>query len=90
MHHILSKVSETTKPWLWILTYDIELLPGLLSSMELFSEYTAAATCSMNFNSPGGTKVVCEPKVCPMLENMETTVLMGFTKYASCQNRFNG
>ncbi|CAG8217398.1 unnamed protein product [Penicillium nalgiovense] len=56
-----------------------KLLPGLLSSMELFSEYTAAATCSMNFNSPGGTKVVCEPKVCPMLENMETTVLMGFT-----------
>ncbi|KAE8410915.1 Alpha/Beta hydrolase protein [Aspergillus pseudocaelatus] len=58
-----------------------ELPPGLLNSMRLYSEYTAAATCPSNFNSPGYTKVVCEPGVCPMLEKTQATVLMGFTNW---------
>ncbi|KAJ5506826.1 hypothetical protein N7453_005783 [Penicillium expansum] len=48
-----------------------------LATLTLFSEYCAAATCAANFNSKG-TRVVCDPGVCPSLEQTETTIIIGF------------
>ncbi|RHZ45162.1 lipase family protein [Aspergillus thermomutatus] len=50
---------------------------GLLANLTLFSEYSAAATCAANFASQG-SKVVCDPGVCPVLEQTDTTVIKGF------------
>ncbi|KAJ6190517.1 hypothetical protein N7519_000538 [Penicillium mononematosum] len=49
----------------------------LLTNLTLFSEYCAAATCPTNFNSKG-TRVVCDPGVCPTLEQTDTTIISGF------------
>ncbi|KAF7167179.1 hypothetical protein CNMCM5623_000586 [Aspergillus felis] len=49
----------------------------LLTNFTLFSEYSAAATCEANFNSQG-SKVVCDPGVCPVLDQTDTTVIAGF------------
>ncbi|QKX57418.1 uncharacterized protein TRUGW13939_04530 [Talaromyces rugulosus] len=51
--------------------------PETLTWLTLFSEYSAAATCAANFNSQG-SKVVCDPGVCPILEQIDTTVITGF------------
>ncbi|KAF7587493.1 hypothetical protein BBP40_007166 [Aspergillus hancockii] len=55
--------------------------PGLYESLVIFSEYCAAATCESNFNSSGGTKVACEPGLCPKLEGFDTNILLGFTNF---------
>ncbi|KAJ5612261.1 hypothetical protein N7510_005455, partial [Penicillium lagena] len=49
----------------------------VLMQLILFSEYCAAATCAGNFNSKG-TRVVCDPGVCPTLEQTETIIITGF------------
>ncbi|KAB8072299.1 Alpha/Beta hydrolase protein [Aspergillus leporis] len=55
--------------------------PRLYETLTLFSEHCAAATCASNFNSSGGTKVVCEPGICPMLKYTDTAVLLGFSNF---------
>ncbi|KAL4766771.1 Alpha/Beta hydrolase protein [Aspergillus nidulans var. acristatus] len=49
----------------------------ILTWSTLFSEYSAAATCAANFNSQG-SKVICDPGVCPSLEQIDTTIITGF------------
>ncbi|GFF40500.1 hypothetical protein IFM46972_06235 [Aspergillus udagawae] len=51
--------------------------PEILTQLTLFSEYSAAATCAANFNSQG-SKVVCDPGVCQVLEGLDTTIITGF------------
>jgi hypothetical protein len=54
-----------------------------LNKLALFSEYSAAATCENNFNSTEGTKVVCDPGICPHLERTDTEILTSFQGYVA-------
>lgn len=55
-----------------------DISAGLLANLTLFSEYAAASTCAANFNSHTLSKVVCDPGVCPTLEQTDTNVMVGF------------
>lgn len=60
-----------------------DISAGLLANLTLFSEYAAASTCAANFNSHTLSKVVCDPGVCPTLEQTDTNVMVGFMGYDS-------
>jgi hypothetical protein len=65
---------------LLIFTFYPDIPVEILTWSTLFSEYSAAATCAANFNSQG-SKVICDPGVCPSLEQIDTTIITGFMGY---------
>jgi hypothetical protein len=66
-----------------ILNFSIDVSAETLANFTLFSEYSAAATCEANFDSQW-KRVMCNPGVCPTLEQTDTTIITGFKKYDTC------
>ncbi len=50
----------------------------VLRILSVFSEYSAAATCTENFNATAGAKVVCDPGKCPIIKFSDTEIISSF------------
>lgn len=65
-----------------LLTYSIAVSASVLDQLDFFSQYSAAAYCLGNNNSPN-TKITCPQGNCARVEAANTNTLTEFEKYAS-------
>lgn len=61
--------------------FDAAVSANVLDQLEFFSQYSAAAYCLGNNNSPN-TKVTCPQGNCARVEAANTNTLTEFEKYA--------
>ncbi|KAE8149607.1 Alpha/Beta hydrolase protein [Aspergillus avenaceus] len=54
-----------------------DIPPSFLQTLTLYAQYSAAAYCPDNSNSPG-TKLTCSAGNCPLVENADTNTLSEF------------
>ncbi|CRG84115.1 hypothetical protein PISL3812_01445 [Talaromyces islandicus] len=59
-----------------------EITTTLLNDLSLFSQYSAAAYCSMNLNSTGAA-LACSVGNCPLVEAADTQILYDFDESCS-------
>jgi hypothetical protein len=75
------EVCPSSLPSNLFLTYRIAVSANVLDQLDFFSQYSAAAYCLGNNNSPN-TKITCPQGNCARVEAANTNTLTEFEKYA--------
>lgn len=53
---------------------------ALLARLNLFEQYSAAAYCANNNDSPAGTPITCSVGNCPLVQAARATAIYEFQK----------
>lgn len=64
---------------MYIDSFITAVTPAIFDKLEFYAQYSAAAYCKLNNDSPN-TKITCPEKVCGRVESAKTNTVLEFEK----------